>query len=287
VFGTLVRLFPIFDFENNDAKQVIIVDIDLNGDDLLKLSKLINYQTKMSEIIGMGTAELLLVKKKRPHFFCGLIAFLNIKFDKKLITNFIKNAHTIIDTGFYEKRIVPFGFGVDELFINKYLIFNKENLNMKTTKLAIILQYHINWFIYYHKALLATKTKKSYNYLKYILGKYYKETYTLDNLFDTLDKLVMGESKPNKYNKHKNIDYKGRQYVSVRFYNLLKYQANHKQYWIPEDITLFINKYMKNIVWSISSVYFDLETLKTYFVKHINLLCYFPPDQLFCLYFLK
>lgn len=30
VFGALVRLFPIFDFKNNDTNNVIVIDIDLN-----------------------------------------------------------------------------------------------------------------------------------------------------------------------------------------------------------------------------------------------------------------
>ena len=30
LFGTLVRYFPLFNFNNNDAKSVIVVDIDIN-----------------------------------------------------------------------------------------------------------------------------------------------------------------------------------------------------------------------------------------------------------------
>lgn len=45
VFGSLVRLFPLFDFENNDVDNVIVIDIDLNDEDLVKLKYLIYYET--------------------------------------------------------------------------------------------------------------------------------------------------------------------------------------------------------------------------------------------------
>jgi hypothetical protein len=43
VFGALVRLFPIFDFENNDSETVIIIDVDLKDDDLKKC-KIFGYK---------------------------------------------------------------------------------------------------------------------------------------------------------------------------------------------------------------------------------------------------
>ena len=39
VFGALVRLFPVFEFKNNDAKNVICIDIDLNNEDTDTLRK--------------------------------------------------------------------------------------------------------------------------------------------------------------------------------------------------------------------------------------------------------
>jgi hypothetical protein len=267
VFATLVRLFPIFNFENNDSKQVIVIDIDLHDDDIDKLVNAMNYKTNNQEIISMGTTEKLLVKHEKPHFFCGLTSYLNVKFDKELIINFIHDAHLIKDTGFYEKRLAPFGFGVDELFLNKYLIFNKHNRLMKNTKLGIIFQYNVNWFIYYHMDLLKKKPMQTYNNLKLILGKYYKSTYKLDDLFNIIDKIIYGFH-AKTYNK--NVNVYARQYISARFYKLLQFNQKTNKYWLPKETTQFINKYMNKIVWSISYVYFDINTFKPYYVRHIN-----------------
>ena len=128
VFGALVRLFPLFDFDNNDALNVIITDIDLNNEDLNKLKIVMNYKTNIKEIIGMGMIDKLLITKYRPHFFCAVFAVFNKKFNKSIITDFIKNASNIIDTGFYRKRLKAFGYGTDELFINDYFLYKNSSI---------------------------------------------------------------------------------------------------------------------------------------------------------------
>jgi pyruvate kinase len=52
----------LFDFDSNDADNVIIIDIDLNQEDLNKLKILINYETKNQEIIGAGQVEKMLIQ---------------------------------------------------------------------------------------------------------------------------------------------------------------------------------------------------------------------------------
>jgi hypothetical protein len=42
-FGTIVRLFPMFDFENNDANHVMVWDIDLTLDDMKQLKIVYDY----------------------------------------------------------------------------------------------------------------------------------------------------------------------------------------------------------------------------------------------------
>lgn len=260
VFGTLVRLFPLFDFKNNDANNVIVVDIDLNKDDLVKLKKLMNYNTNNSEIVGMGTTNNLLIMKQEPHYFCGCLAVYNKKFNREIITDFIKNAHNIKDTGYYGKRLTPFGYGIDEMFVNKYLIYKEPIDYTKSMTLGILLQYNIFYFLYhYQNELLIEKPNESYKYIKYILGKYYSEGMSLQEMFKKLDELTY---EINSYDPKKI-------YVSERFYEVIdELYKNKKEWFFFENIKL-IKKYFYGIVDCIAILFFSKNTLKIHDVKII------------------
>lgn len=248
VFGALVRLFPIFDFESNDALNVIIIDVDLNNEDLKKLKILMNHQTEKKEIIGMGMIDKLIIHKYKPHFFCGLFGIFNVKFPKSIIIDFIKNAPNINDKGIYGKRLKPFGYGTDELFINDYFLYTKNCKYIKNVKLGIILNYDINWFLYYYKSeLLNDMASRTYSCLKQILGKFYKPNMTSEQMFEIIDKLTY-QVKSSDTNKI---------YISQQFYKLIE-ELNFKNLeWFSLEHIKLIHKYFLNIIDCLSIVYFN------------------------------
>lgn len=261
VFGTLVRLFPLFDFENNDAENVIIVDIDLNDNDLIKLKKLINHESSNEEIIGTGTTNTLLIMREQPHYFCGCFGVYNKKFNKNIIIEFINNAHIIKDTGYYGKRVKPFGYGVDEMFINKYLIYNNSDNYTYNINLGILFQYNIFFFLYYYKKeLLIEKPNESYKYLKYILGKYYSLNMTTDTMFNEIDKLTYEIS---------SDDYK-KIYVSNRFYEIIDELYTTNTEWFYFENIKLIKEHFYKIIDCIAILYFDKEKLNIYNVEIIG-----------------
>lgn len=248
VFGALVRLFPIFDFEHNDSYNVIIIDIDLNSEDINKLKILMNYNTMDEEIIGMGMIDKLLIQKYRPHFYCGLFGVFNVKFSKSIILNFIENAPNINDKGIYGKRLKSFGYGTDELFLNEYFLYANNSNNIKKIKLGILLNYDVNWFLYYYKSeLMKDMAAKTYSNLRFILGKFYKPNMTAEQMFNLMDKLTY-QIKSSDINKI---------YISSQYCKLIN-ELNFKNLeWFSLEHIKMIYKYFLNIVDCLSVVYFD------------------------------
>lgn len=260
VFGALVRLFPIFDFDFNDSLNVIVIDIDLNFEDINKLKILMNYETINAEIIGMGMIEKLLIQKYRPHFFCGLFGVFNIKFPKSIIIDFILEAPNIKNKGIYGKRLKPFGYGTDEIFLNEYFLYASNYKNISNIKIGILLNYDINWFLYHYKTeLLQDMASKTYSNLKIILGKFYKPNMTSEQMFNTMDKLTyqINSSDANKI------------YISNQYYKLIK-DLNFKNLeWFSLSHIKLIYKYFLNIIDCLSVVYFDPLNLD---IKEITIL---------------
>lgn len=256
VFGALVRLFPLFDFDNNDANNVIIIDIDLNDEDILKLENFINFTMTPSDninkdnlITGMVFAPDLLIRKILPHYYCGLFGTYTHKFDKNIIIDFIKSAHEISDPGRYDKRLTPFGYGTDEVFINKYFVYSKDN----NLDLSLLLQYDINWFLYYYKDdLIKEKPNQTYQNLKFILGKYWEKSMRIKDMFNKLDSFI--------YKKKSSNDKKI--YVSNRFYLLIDKLYEKNEEWFSFEHIKLIKKYYYGIVDCISIVFFNKKTLE-------------------------
>ena len=258
VFGALVRLFPVFNFINNDSKDVIVIDIDLNDEDIIKLKKLITHKTEEKEIIGMGTVDKLLINKIRPHFYCGLIGFYNNKYDSEIITNFINNASNIKDKGLYGKREKPYGYGTDELFLNEYFIFSNNNSFIKNVSIGILLNYDINWFLYqYKKDLIMESSANTNKNLKLIVGKFYKPNMSNEQMFNLIDKFIyqVNSNNPNKI------------YISKQFYELIKYLNFKNLEWFDLDQIKLIYKYFNNIIDCLAIIYFNTNNLDIYDVK--------------------
>jgi hypothetical protein len=260
VFGAMVRLFPIFDFDLNDALNIIVVDVDLNQEDLVKLKILMEYNTEKKEIVGMGMIDKLLIHKYRPHFFCGLFGVFNVKFPKSIIVDFIINAPNINDKGIYGKRLKPYGYGTDELFLNEYFLYLNNYKYVSDVRLGILLNYDINWFMYYYKLeLLEDMASRTYSNLKKILGKFYKPNMTSEQMFGLMDKLTYQIRSSNQ----------DKIYISNNYYKLIE-ELNFKNLeWFGLTDIKLIYKYFFNIVDCMAVIYFNPSNLE---ITNINIL---------------
>jgi hypothetical protein len=157
MFGTLVRLFPMFNFKNNDAKHVIITDIDYISERnveknilvikaylILKKHKKLENLYLICENFGVlgkfGLDENLSLdnytknlKIVIPHISAGLI--INTKrISMNPLINYLKNIDSNKEVhSLYSKNIKllynkfksnnkKFVFGVDEYFLNNILL---------------------------------------------------------------------------------------------------------------------------------------------------------------------
>lgn len=259
VFGALVRLFPVFDFPNNDAKNVITIDIDLNQEDMKSLMIFLKYDTKKAQIVGKGTTQVILVEKKLPHFFLGLCGFYNKKYSSNIITDFIINAHNIKDKGIYGKRIKTFGYGTDELFLNEYFIY-KDEVTIKT-ELGILFDYDINWFLFYYKPdLLVYEPQLTNKYLNFILEDYKKPNSSIEQMFHSIDKSIYKVP----YSDEKKL------FITKKFYMLIKQLLSKSTEWFDLDNMKLIDKYYHNIIECTSIVFFDMKT-NIINIKNLNI----------------
>ena len=213
LFGTLVRFFPIFDEQNKN--KVIVVDVDLHQEDYKKINFFIDNIDKLDGIGGFAKYDGI----NLPYIFAGMF-FCGEKFETNLLLDFIKNPPALTDSGFYQKRKTTFGFGIDELFINKYMV-------PKSKKFFTCMDYKISDFIYYAKKNLFTKfPKKSFVSFKYILGKYYNNNMTLDQMYREFDRELYN---PKTYSE-KAI------YIGKRYYNLIRYLFEKKKQLINKNL---------------------------------------------------
>ena len=256
LFGTLVRYFPLFNFKKNDAKSIIIVDIDLNKDDRNRLSGILNYKNKEKDIIVMGTADSIF-KNEIPHIFSGLMYYWDKKYDKNILYNFIKKAPEIDDKGYYKKRITTFGFGVDELFITKYFMPYTQKY------ICYIVNYNINWFIYFFKDYFINKyPKRTFAILRNILGKNYKNNYNIEDMLNIIDNCFFEQ---NTYSIERN-------YYTKNFYRQLKILNEKNLDWFKKSINRIIIKYFDNIIICNASVKINIKTNKIVYIGKSNII---------------
>ena len=222
---------------------------------------MMEYTTSDKEFVGAGQVDKLLINKYLPHYYCYLFAIYNFKFDKSIIIDFIKNAPNIKNKGIYNKRLKPFGFGKDELFINEYMMYDNSFENIKGVKIGILLNYDINWFLYYYKKeLLEDMASFTYSNLKFILGKFYEPNMTSEQMFNLIDKFTY-RIKSNNSNKI---------YISERFSELIKELDSKNLEWFSLEHIKLINKNFSNIVDCVSILYYNPVNLNILTVKIVE-----------------
>jgi hypothetical protein len=152
LFGTIVRMFPIFDFENNDANMILINDIDIeNQENIIHTEKVFqilkqNHKLNKISLFNVGT----LSSASRVYFnIHNTLDYLyhdhiNVYTLTDKICSIHRLPHELITTflnetlsnksnfySFYEyyknsthitKEMEQYIYGVDEYFINKKLI---------------------------------------------------------------------------------------------------------------------------------------------------------------------
>jgi hypothetical protein len=258
-FGSLIRYFPLFDFPNNDANNIIVCDIELNETDFNKVKILTKYKTKKRDFILATSGFVFFIQKLVPYILGGLISLFNYKFNHNIIIDFIKNIKDVKSIGQYEKRFTDFGFGTDEVFLNEYLI-KKDNYKIlfdNNINIGLFINYNANWFMFFQKNELKLNTD-SPKIFKFILGKYYKKKSTLDEMIDSID------------NKINNGVLEEQKYISKRFYKIIKYFVKRNKEWINLSIMQIINNHFKYVIKSDSYVFFNPINAEINYVTHEN-----------------
>ncbi len=240
LFGTMVRFFPMFDFKNNDSNKVIISDIDLKVPDLPRMRELINQSFHSNIFTGFsGLGEFgKNTSKPLPHLYANGLYAPEI-YKKKIIIDFIKNIHTLKNVGYYGKRLTDWGFGVDEIFINEYLVHKMPQYNF-------IFQY-TSLYILKHYKYEIIDNPESVKIMKQILGKYYNNKISL---LENIEKNRI-EILNTPYINEKYIE------ISKRFYSTIKELHDTNNKWLPDIfMDLLLNKF-KNIIKSVCLIEFD------------------------------
>lgn len=232
LFATMVRFFPMFDFPNNPTNIVNCVDIDLHDEDYQRITNIMKY--KPAGLVAAGTLEHLLYKGKKAHIFAGIMGCNSkVKYDHKIIIDFIQHAHENKSKGYYNTRVTTFGFGIDEIFLNEILIPTLDEY-------GVIIEYQMSYFLYHSKKYIYCKKRidNTAQIFKTILGKYYKDNMTINDMYTFIDK--------STYHVHTRNDVNS--YLTERFSKIVEFLVNNNKKWFQRDILAFINARLLNII---------------------------------------
>jgi len=231
LFGTLVRFFPMFNFEKNPCNVVICIDIDLHGEDYVRLKNIMRYKHK--GITAAGDIARHLYMNMNPYIYAGLMRFDQKKLDYDIIMTFIKNADKVESVGNYGKRFTTYGHGIDEIFLNEYLLPKLGDIN-------IIIDYQISYFLFHSKPHLIEpdRIEQTTEILSTIIGPYDKVGLDVEDKFSIIDKATyqIRERTP------KNDE------ISRRFTKVIEYLVDNKKVWIEKKVQMFIHKYLLHII---------------------------------------
>ena len=105
----MVRFFPIYDFENNDANDVMVWDIDLNNEDINMASVIYKFSKKNNikfPFVYYGNLFFSLdLGYNHPYIFAGRL-FNFTRLPKSNISDFIRNIENVTPANpMYKKKI--------------------------------------------------------------------------------------------------------------------------------------------------------------------------------------
>jgi hypothetical protein len=257
LFGTMVRFFPFFNFENNFTNRVIIVDIELSNYHLKLLKYIINLKHENIILLSFNFWQFFYEHKQKkltfPHLVAGLISTSD-KYDKNILTKFINNAHKIKSTGHYRKRLTTWGYGIDELFLNDIFVKNKIFLIFK--------EYQISHILRKSKKYLMdnSRIKNSEKILKLIIDNVKEQTkdiipdkkLNIDEMINIIDKYTFGIKKRTYIND----------IISINFYKAITQSLKTNNMFLGINVMIFVSKYLMNIISCKMIVTYDNDQIK-------------------------
>jgi len=186
LFGTFMRFFPLFNFEDNKTKVVCVVDIDLEE---RTIEDEINIRTNIKYIMNntlekgfytkFGTTKTFKTNlKHHPYVLAGSgFTTCDIKFDRNYLFDFFNKVekNEVHEKGIYGKREKGYDFGTDEVFLNDYLLKeyyhtrNRESENLGR-RMKLIHLYNPHYTLFNFSGELYGKYKKT---LTYLIEKYF------------------------------------------------------------------------------------------------------------------
>lgn len=224
LLGTLIRFFPFFDFPNNDAKDVIVMDIELPDHNVEKnavtIEALDYIKKKGFDLLWTGTGYF---PKRSSYAMAGKVFCFN-KFNNEIIINFMED---VDNNKFINKRYLyhqsikndnmnyKFIYGTDEVFLNDVLI---KNIPKNKYKLGVIFKFTLSYILYdVRKTIIKDKNilneitnykKKSlkpYEILNYVDSLFYKfnDKNVTDEMINITKNLYNQLGKMRKLNNYK------------------------------------------------------------------------------------
>lgn len=253
LFGTLIRFFPMFDFDNNPCNIVICIDIDLHSEDYVRLKSIMEHNRKGVTAAGDIVRHIYLNMK--PYIYGGLICYNREKMNKNLILNFIKNADKIESKGHYGKRLTTFGYGIDEIFVNDYFL-------PKIGEVLVVIDYQPSYFLFHSSShiLAQNRIDKSLNILSLILGSYDDKTLTAEEKIKKIDDLTYQVREKTDQNDE----------ISRRLTMVVDHLVSNKKIWLEKPVLQFMNSHLKNVISANLYINYSYENNAIISVKRYN-----------------
>ena len=182
IFGMIVRFFPMFDFENNDADKIIISDIDFNE---ISRINMLNLKSKAKEIEKNNISDIYAYFNgtlrensilKNGHIVPYIVSPEQINFkriDKEIILKYLQNydkyknevkelfKHSVSKIEKSNDEFIFYGW--DEYFINHNYI---NSICKNKRAFMITYSYFITINLYYINKKVKELTKKEHIILK-------------------------------------------------------------------------------------------------------------------------
>ena len=227
-FGTFLRFFPAYDFPNNDARHVVVLDADIKPDEIDTMSKAYFHLHEIPKLhlYYFGVTNNLSKSLLNPHLFPHAVAGRALYFDK-LPQAYLVDMLQELKVGklemrnYYGEKSASRGegslrYGVDEFYLNQRLIPRC----IKDNKM-------ISFYFSYHIAAIPFVLRRRNPYpqglkdmISYALGKHYDKKQGIKFNLSKFDRLTY-----KNYNKSPL-----QEYVTKRFYYLLRMMERDNSY---------------------------------------------------------
>lgn len=198
LFGTMIRFFPMFDFKNNDARCVIISDIDTIGSPIFFTSDMKYIEKYVDKLYFLRAGYINRIIYTNDNLYSnGVLSLFSMasfivsynRFDCQILYDFFADPENAYKTSHgdelsekkYDKLKDYFTYGVDEYFLNKCLIPKLIKSNLPYVDK---ITWEIHGSLYYflkRKSFPNNKIRDNLNYfLDYLLKKI---NYKIDSIY--------------------------------------------------------------------------------------------------------